>query len=476
MNTHLKNYVGLLLAASSTCYPSNDYFAHVETTYSIPPSSSTYSYEDHIERGKKLVETNSLDQALAAFEQALALWPTANSDGRELANCFLNLGNCYFGNAQGEKALRAFTDILTISDKFSAVHHNIGFTQVERCGQFSESINAFKKALAINPHNPETHFCLALGYLGSGDLLHGFKEYEWRWQRAHNKPRAINYPCDHLWDGTQEIEGKRILIRCEQGLGDTLHFIRYAQELKREGAIVMAEVQKSLAQLLALCDYIDELIVMGNPLPTYDFQIPMLNLPLAFGTTLEIIPDDIPYLRADPRLVAFWRDQLSSAHDFKVGICWYGDPAHGQNKFMPLSYFAQLTEIPGVQLYNLQKIDSPAVEQQLKDLPDQSILHFFGPDFDESHGRFMDTAAVMKSLDLIITVDTSLAHLAGGLGVPTWLVLPFPAEWRWLSPNDQPDWVEQSPWYPTMRLFRQTTIGDWKPVLENIKKEIENLT
>jgi ADP-heptose:LPS heptosyltransferase len=194
----------------------------------------------------------------------------------------------------------------------------------------------------------------------------------------------------------------------------------------------------------------------------------MLNLPLAFKTSLETIPANIPYLYADEKLVTQWREKLSHDRTIKIGICWRGDAAHGAHKFMPIEYFKKLVAIPGITLYSLQKND-PASSLKPANQADNSAIVQFPDEFDTTNGRFMDTAAVMKNLDLIITVDTSIAHLAGGLGVPTWLVLPFPAEWRWLENRSD------SPYYPSMRIFRQKKFGDWNDVYDQVVTALQDL-
>ena len=194
----------------------------------------------------------------------------------------------------------------------------------------------------------------------------------------------------------------------------------------------------------------------------------MLNLPLIFKTTLETIPAQMPYLFADQKLVELWHERLTNDRNLKVGVCWRGDAAHGDHKFMPFPYFEQLANIPGITVYSLQK-NEPTSSLKPADKAQGTRIQQFDSDFDGTHGRFMDTVAVMKNLDLIITVDTSIAHLAGGLGVPTWVVLPFPAEWRWLTHGDT------TPWYKSMRLFRQKKYGNWDDVFDQIIQELSRI-
>lgn len=431
-------------------------------------------FKTFLDAGKLLQTRGNKDQAYELLSNAIECMPQNNDAMMAVGNALLQLGNSYFDAHETEKAIAAFKKILTISDTLNAVHHNIAFTLAEQAGAYDQSLDHYRKALQARPNNSETHFCYALSLLATGNLTDGFAEYEWRWKRFKHAPRQFNYPLPCLWTGVQDLKDKRILINVEQGLGDTLMFIRYAKELKKLGAIVIAETQKPLVQLLSLCPYLDEVVAIGSPMPSFDYQIPMINLPLAFKTSLHTIANQMPYLHANEKLVQLWHNKfltdscLAKPGLFKIGICWRGDAAHGDHKFMPFHYFEQLAQIPGVIIYSLQKND-PASNMSPADQAKETRIQQFDQDFDVSHGRFMDTAAVMKNLDLIITVDTSIAHLAGGLGVPTWVVLPFPAEWRWLENRSD------SPWYPSMRLFRQKKFGDWNTVFEELKEALAYL-
>ncbi|MFC1845734.1 tetratricopeptide repeat protein [Candidatus Dependentiae bacterium] len=431
--------------------------------YLIVIKLDPHSFDAHLAAAKLLCEQDELTKSLELFDKAYALKPATNDVNLNLANEMLQLGNKLFGQRRGQEAAHVFRNILSINDNYSAVHHNLAFTLAERLGKHYEALKHYRRAIEIKPENHEAHFCFALSCLATGDLSRGWQEYKHRWLRPRNAPRRFGETFEHLWEG-QDLEGKTIAIRCEQGLGDTLHFIRYAQMLKECGAYVIAEVQKPLTKLLASCQHLDEIVQMGHPMPPCDYQIPMLNLPAVFGTSLETIPNKTPYLHPMPKLEKKWKEYLEKDTNFKIGICWHGDAAHGQVKFMPLSCFVPLLNIENTSFYSLQKISGL---EQLKDLPANVTLHQFGPDFDKTYGSFMDTAAVMKSLDLVITADTSIAHLAGGLGVQTWIILPFPAEWRWLMNRDD------SPWYPTVRLFRQKKINEWQPVVQKIKKALK---
>lgn len=432
----------------------------------IALNAHDFNFQQLINQGKLEVQKGQHDQALDTFKKAMNIKPSEYSACMELGNCLLQLGNHFFAIHETAKAVDTFTTILTIAPTIGAAHHNIAFTLAEQEGNFTKALEHYQQVLLYNPTAIETHFCMSLSYLALGNFEQGFKEYEYRWQRVNDKPRNVHYPLPKLWHGNEPLHNKKICIRAEQGLGDTLQFIRYAKLLKQQGAYIIAEVQQPLAVLLSLCEYLDEIIVIGHPLPVFDYQIPLLNLPLACNTTLETIPNGIPYLRANPQLVYDWQAHFCHDTTFKIGICWQGDPAHGPSKYLPLVYFERLAYLPNITVYSLQK-NNTAISQTVKS---QSPINFFAHDIDTIHGSFMDTAAIMKHMDLIITVDTSIAHLAGALGVPTWVILPFPAEWRWLTARSD------SPWYPTMRLFRQKKYEQWEPVFEELLIALASIT
>ena len=331
-----------------------------------------------------------------------------------------------------------------------------------RMGRIDEAIAKCKEVIALSPEHAPAHFCLGSAYLTLGNYKDGWKEYEWRWKQEYID-RTFSQP---VWDGS-DLTGKTIFLHAEQGLGDTFQFIRYAKTAKDMGAHVIASVQDPLVNILSSCPYIDELMQYEAIPKHFDTHAALLTLPLILNTQEETIPAMNPYLFADETLVALWKEKLKDDKNFKIGICWQGNPNYNTHflrlvvasKSIRPSTFAPIGTIPGITLYSLQKDHANNVDESL---PEGFIVHTFDGNFDKDHGRFMDTAAVMKNLNLIITVDTSIAHLAGGLGVPVWVMLPKPADWRWLL--DRTD----SPWYPTMRLFRQTVTGNWTTVIDEI--------
>jgi hypothetical protein len=325
--------------------------------------------------------------------------------------------------------------------------------------------------LKLDPEFLSARWNRTLLSLLQGNFEQAWPEYERRWELPGTPRRDFAEP---LWDGSP-LAGRTILLYAEQGLGDTVQFIRYVPLVKQCGGKVVVECQPHLLRLLSNMPEIDRLIAHGSPLPAYDVRAPLLSLPGIFRTTLANVPATVPYLVADPALVEWWRQGLAKSDVlplpsvigpcFKVGIAWQGSVTYryDRQRSIPLAYFSKLAEVPGIQLISLQK--GPGTEQLAALGEGQRIVNL-SRQLDEKSGAFMDTAAVMKNLDLVITSDTVVAHLAGALGVPVWVALALTPDWRWLLERDD------SPWYPTMKLFRQTRFGDWAAVFERMAAEL----
>jgi predicted O-linked N-acetylglucosamine transferase (SPINDLY family) len=400
--------------------------------------------------GLALAESGRFDEALDSYRRALQLKPEYAEAHDNLGNALQALGNLDEAVASHQRALRANPD-------FAEAHTNLG-AALAGLGRLDAALSCYRQALRLKPDCGETHKNLALIQLSQGDFEHGWAEYEWRWQcKSAISRRSFREPP---WDGSP-LAGRTILLHVEQGLGDTLQFIRYARLVKERGGTVVVECQPALVGILSMCRGIDRLIAWGSPLPAFDVYTPLLSLPRLFQTTLATVPAEVPYLRADASLVKPWRERLKSLDGFRIGIAWQGSHKYrgDQRRSMPLERFAPLAGVPGVHLISLQK--GPGTEQ-LEQLADRFPVTDVGSQLDEATGAFMDTAAVMKNLDLVVTSDTSIAHLAGALGVPVWLALSAVPDWRWLLDRDD------SPWYPSMRLFRQTRLGDWGGVFERL--------
>jgi hypothetical protein len=316
-------------------------------------------------------------------------------------------------------------------------------------------VKCLQRALRIKPDFIDAHWSLALNLLLLGDFERGWPEYEWL------SPQTLLQP---VWDGGS-LKGRSILIYGEGGLGDQIQFVRYAPVVKRYGGTVIVSCRKPLLPLLASCPGIDELVATGSALPAFDVQAPLMSLPWILKTSLSTVPADIPYLFADPRLQDKWQRRLRRYPGFQIGIAWQGNPEFLKDcpRSIPFVHFAPLAGLAGVRLLSLQK---GAGIEQLEAAAMQFPVTVLGSGLDKRGGAFMDTAAVMKNLDLVITSDTAIAHVAGALGVPVWVALSHGAEWRWLLER------EDSPWYPSMRLFRQTRPGDWEGVFARMAQEL----
>ncbi len=302
---------------------------------------------------------------------------------------------------------------------------------------------------------------LATCYLLDADYERGWPEFEGR-LRLPGVPPQPKLP---RWMG-QPLAGRTLLLLGEEGFGDTLQFIRYARVLKQRGARIVLAAQTALGRLLASHPDLDELYLLGSgkELPHCDFYLPLLSVPCALLAETSAIPCDVPYLSADPGLVEKWRQELSQVAGFKIGIVWQGsrDFLLDRWRSFPLAHFAPLARLPGVRLISLQK--GFGSEQIAKvDFP---VLDLSSR-LDEATGPFMDTAAVIQNLDLVVAPDSGVVHLAGALGAPVWAALQYATNWRWLRDRDD------SPWYPTARLFRQTTHGAWPDVFERMAKAVQ---
>jgi TPR repeat/Tetratricopeptide repeat len=420
------------------------------------------------------------DLAVSYIERALTVKPN-------IAAFHNNLGFSYVALSRFEEGIWHFNEALRLEPDFAMAFNNLGKACREQ-GQVPEAMAFYEKAIALNPDYVEAHFNRAELWLLQGDFERGWPEYEWRWQLP-----AVARRTDHppRWDGSP-LDGRTILIHTEQGLGDTIHFIRYAPFLKQRGGRVIIHCQAALMRFLETAHGIDSRVAWHSPLPAVDVYEHLLNLPGVFGTRLTTIPAPIPYLQADPGLVASWKKDLATLSGFKIGITWKGSIKNlsDQKRSIPLSSFATLAKVPGVQLINLQK--GPGTDQlesapwhcltdaqsaltgsQTADGVRQAVARptivDFGDRLDGANGAFMDTAAIMMNLDLVISCDTAIPHLAGALGVPVWVALPLAADWRWLLER------EDSPWYPTMRLFRQTQYGDWEGVFDRMATALQAL-
>jgi hypothetical protein len=402
--------------------------------------------------GNACLELGRIDEALASYDDVLAKNPGHVGTLVNRGNAFLRLNHPLDAIASFDKALAAMPghpQILT----------NRGHA-LRRLDRPVEALADFNAALVKGPEFPEAHFEAGMTRLTLGDFG-GWKEFEWRWKTGTfaGRRRQLRAP---LWLGDPPIDGKTILLHAEQGFGDTIQFIRYAPLLASRGAKVTCEVQPELRSLLSQFDAID-VIAEGEPLPSFDLHCPLLSLPLAFGTEPETIPASVPYLAAPADRVAHWRDRLPQGP--RAGFVWSGSPSHKNdaNRSIPLATLAALFGKAPLSCLSLQHELRDADSEALRSLP--NLVHLGGELRD-----FADTAAVISLLDVVISVDTAVAHLAGALGKPVLILLPFAADFRWMRLS------EDTPWYPTAKLIRQPAFGDWDGVIARLVDEIRNVT
>lgn len=405
--------------------------------------------EIHCNLGLALIKQNRLDEAEASLREALRLRPA-------FADAHSNLGNLCESRGDYAAAIHCYRQALNIEPRHAHAQLNMGVA-LHNLGQPREAADCYRQALHHHPNLSDAHFFLGMALLGTGDLEQGWKEYEWRWKS--DGWALPNYP-QPLWDG-RPLQGRTILLYAEQHLGDTLQFIRYAELVRQQAACVLVLCPKALAPILQTARGIDRLLTADDPLPAFDVHAPLLNLPGILGTTLGNIPARVPYLAARPELVERWRQHLSGSQRPKIGICWQGTAVMqaAQRKAIPLAFFEPLAQA-GAELISLQR--GEGTEQIAAANFPLRIL----PGLDDA-GAFLDTAAVMMDLDLIVSCDTAVAHVAGALARPVWVPLPFAADWRWLLDR------EDTPWYPTMRLFRQPDPGNWRHILARMAQELQ---
>jgi len=417
----------------------------------------------HIQRGVALLNLERNAEALASFDRALAIRP----DAAEVLN---NRGIALTATGRVRQALESFVRSAVRSGTTADNHTNIGIV-LKILGHHRQAIASFGRALALKPDDPSAKFALAFLHLTLGEFTVGWPLYEARFDVP-----ALGNPARHFiaprWNGTESLAGKTLLVHAEQGLGDVIQFCRYLPLLAAQGVSVVFEVMPSLKALLRTLPAAIRLVGRGEPLPPVDYYCPLMSLPLAFNTRLDTIPAQVPYLTAEPQRTANWMQRLQAYSGLRVGIAWQGNLAvekliWARGRSIPLAALEPLAQLPGITLVSLQK--GPALEQ-LRDVAFAGRIIDFSAALDRGPDAFLDTAAVMAGLDLVISSDTSIAHLAGALGRPVWTVLAASSEWRWgLERSD-------SPWYPTMRLFRQTSDGDWSAVVAAIAEALENLS
>jgi tetratricopeptide (TPR) repeat protein len=403
--------------------------------------------------GSALRQAGRMDEAVAVLRQTVRQAPRFYKAHNNLGNALRALGR--FDEA--EAALRA---ALRLRDDVAEIHVNLGNVLCDK-GQLAGAIAATRQAIRLRPDLADAHQNLGSALLLAGDYAEGWREHEWRW-RCQN---AVHLRCVSgrpQWDGSN-LGGRTILLQADAGFGDAIHFVRYIPMVADRGGQVVLECPKQLHRLLGNLRGVRQLITAQDPLPSFEVHCPLMSLPLAFNTTIETIPSKVPYLMPEESLVRQWAHRLSECRRPRVGLVWAGNPGSNYRKrSLSLSMLAPLSAAGDITFYSLQLGD--AARQVLAPPHGMKVI---------DHSRelidFAETAALTANLDLVIAVDTAVAHLAGALGKAVWVMLPFAPDWRWMLER------ADSPWYPSMRLFRQTTFGDWDQVVQRVARELEKL-
>jgi Flp pilus assembly protein TadD len=410
--------------------------------------------EAYTNLGALLLQNEAIDDAVSAFQTCVSLAPQNSA-------VYLNLGIAYKARGDLDSALSMLQRARDLAPAWAETHYQLG-KGLSAVGGLEAAIMTYREAIARQPNRWDIHLSLAVLLLKHGYFREGWQEYEWRFQSGARSLQGPirSYPT---WQGGR-FDGRTLLIWGEQGYGDRIQFVRFVSAAKRLGGNVILECDPKLVRLFTTCSGIDKVMRTGENTVKADLQLPLLSLPRVLGTTLEDLPLTIPYLfppSDDPpelnAILVPYKDQ------FKIGVVWTGNPKHAMNtsRSCTPAHFILLHQVPGVHLFSLQVSDVEAASSHLETsgiTPLSSLLD-----------DFASTAAVVRQMDLIITVDTALAHLAGALGKPVWTLLPHRAEWRWMTER------LDSPWYPTMHLFRQPHPGDWQSVFAQLRKALEKL-
>jgi tetratricopeptide (TPR) repeat protein len=410
--------------------------------------------DGHANLAVALHKSGEIEAALVASRRAVALAP-------EHPQVHSNLGAILLSKGELEVALAASNRAIALAGGDALVRSNHSAILLNK-GEIEAALAESHRAVALSPKHPTVRFNHAHLLLLCGDFQNGFADYRWRRRCAGLFSSKMNFSAPE-WQG-EAFAGRTLLLFAEQGIGDALHFVRYLPMVAARGGEILLSVQDTLVPLLRQLDGVT-VIPRSAPLPRFDLQASLMDLPHLFGTTLASIPAEIPYLRADPEKVATWQRALGDVTPLKVGIAWAGSSIHKGDRYRTLAAEAVLPHLvmPGVQLYSLQK------EPRAADLPVIAGLGSAMIDLAPELNDFADTAAAIAALDLVISVDTSVVHLAGAIGRPAWVLLPYAQDWRWLRDRDD------SPWYPSLRLFRQEKPQAWDGVLARVATALEQL-
>ena len=430
-------------------------FEEANADYSLAVSLAPEFFQAYNNLGMALTRIGQHARALETLQRAVSLGPS-----QPAVHC--NLGVALFNCNEFDKALVSYEQALALHPTYAEVHNNRGNALME-LDRIAEAIESYDRAIAHKPDYVEATWNKALALLTIGNYAQGWRLHECRWDRPAfaSIKRHFSQP---MWLGKESLHGKTILLHCEQGMGDAIQFCRYAPLVKSLGARVVLEVNKALMVLMSSLEGVDAIVPQGSALPAFDFHCPLMSLPLAIGTDLSNIPAPSAYLRADPARLAKWMSILGARKSRGIiGLVCSGDPQHRNDHNRTISLIKMLTHLPVDFQYVI-------LQRELRETDRAAIgMHPQISSFEDQISDFADTAALCSLMDQVISVDTSVAHLSAALGKKTHIVLPVCSDWRWLRGR------EDSPWYPSVRLYRQTMPNEWASVIESAGKAILKL-
>lgn len=418
---------------------------------------NTTNADAYIALGNISLQKNEIDKSITYYQEALRLNPTV-AHTYNLSNIYIDTGNSLSEKGDFDNAILCYREGLNLNPTDAIAYNNLGIAYQMK-SQINEAIINYQKAIKIDLNFAEAHFHLSHANLLSGNFEEGWKEYDWR---LKTKDMGFQHSFSQPpWTGF-DIKNATILIYVDQGMGDAIQFSRYIPFVAQRGAKVLIGCQKELISLLQRVEGVNQIIGYPQPLPDFDVYCPLSSLPVIFNTTLDTIPQNIPYIPNDFDLSNKWKEKLKrDISKLKIGLTWAGNPKNTKIRYKSFSLdtLSPLANFYDITFYSLQKEEAAKEAKN----PPMGMKLF---DYTEELNNFSDTAALIENLDLVISVDTAVAHLTGALGKPIWILLPFAPDWRWMLNRDD------SPWYPTMRLFRQPSFGDWETVIESIKNEL----
>ena len=408
----------------------------------------------YLNMGNIVHDEGKLEESMEWYEKSIAF------NYGEKQKAYNNLGVALTKLGRLDEAVEQLKKAIKIDPKYYEAYNNIGETY-KYLGMYREALESCENAIRLSPEFVAARWNRSMLWFLMGEFQKAWPEYEWRWKREQTPKRKID--AGKKWEG-QSFYGKTLFVYEEQGMGDTIQFMRYLPFVQKLGGSVIFEVVPPLMRLVEPFKGFDRLWVGQKnvdtrPVDRFDYHFPLLSLPGLFNTTLENIPAKNPYLYADEELVRIWKMRIRNKSGLKIGVVWAGHPEHTNdvNRSTLLSAFSVLKEIKGISLFSLQK-------EKYEKWTDINALEIVDQDLGEEISDFADTAAIIENLDLVISIDTAVVHLAGALGKEVWTLLPFSPDWRWMIDR------EDSPWYPTMRLFRQPAPGDWTSVFNKVKE------